>query len=312
MFAGKLLHGVVIGVVAALVVSFSPGAALADKTKHVLIIGIDGAMPDAVKAAKAPNLKALAADGAVSWDAFAGGVLGTPSRQNTASLASWNSILTGVWANKHKGARMLRGQPVPADYVSYPNIFQRLKSHEPTARSVCISNWPIITQVMAPGATFKARGEGDAKVVELAKKELAENTPTLMFLQLDEVDGAGHGNNYGPKIPKYIEAIEQVDKHVGELVAAVKARKTYANEEWLIIAVTDHGGTKDPKGPGGVHGGDSPQERKALIIVSGAAAKKGEVSPGPGITAAAPTALAFLGIKIAPQWNLDAQPFGLK
>ena len=60
----------------------------AEPSKHVLIIGIDGCMPDAILASKAPNLQKLAAEGAVTWDGFAGGMQGTPSEQNTASLVS--------------------------------------------------------------------------------------------------------------------------------------------------------------------------------------------------------------------------------
>jgi arylsulfatase A-like enzyme len=143
-------------------------------------------------------------------------------------------------------------------------------------------------------------------VVELAAKHLQEASPTVLFIQLDEVDGAGHGGGYGPAYPKYMAAVEEADKRVGELVAAVKKRKGFANEDWLFIVVSDHGG-KDK-----AHGLDSPEERKVFLIVSGPGARKDEVSPGLGIVAVAPTAMQYLGVKIRPEWNLDGEPFGLK
>jgi predicted AlkP superfamily pyrophosphatase or phosphodiesterase len=285
---------------------FSTGAP-AEKSRHVLIITVDGARADVVKSAKTPNMKALAAGGTVTWDGFAGGVLGTPTRQNTASLASYNSILTGVWANKHKATRMLKGRPLPPDHANYPCFFKRLKEANPKAYCSSIVNWPVInTQSMVPEADLKAKGKNDADVVQIASKHLQEANPDVLFIQLDETDGAGHGSGYSPDSPKYVEAIEKADKHVGDLVAAVKNRKTYANEDWLIIVLSDHGGK------GSTHGGDSPEERTIFIIVSGEQAKKQVVSPGPGIVAVAPTTMKFLGVQIKPEWGLEAQPFGLK
>ena len=306
---GSWLRLVVLVSLAAFVVScFSSAGFAAEKSRHVLIITVDGAMPAAVKVAKTPNIDALVKDGAVTWDGFAGGVLGTPTRQNTASLSSYNSILTGVWANKHQVYTYRRAKP---NHAQYPCFFKRVKEHKKDAHCSSIVNWQPINDRMAPEADHKAKGANDAKVVELAAKHLQEANPDVLFIQLDEVDGAGHGNGYSPKVPKYVEAIERADKYVGDIVTAVKNRKTYAQEDWLIIVLSDHGG-KD-KAAGGGHGGDTPGERTVFIIVSGEQAKKGAVvSPGPGIVAVVPTALHFLGVKIDPAWGLEAEPFGLK
>lgn len=290
---------IVPGCAVLLVAAASFGAATA-KRRHVMIIGLDGVMPDAVRAAKAPNLKKLADAGTVAWDGFAGGVLGTPSRQKTASLQSWNSILTGVWNNKHKG------QAGPPDHANFPCLFKRLKEANTNIYCSSVVNWSVInTQSMVPEADYKERGETDDKVVSLVTTHLMKEDPACIFVQLDQVDGAGHKSGYSTGAGAYLAAIEKADKQVGELVDAVHNRKNIANESWLFIVVTDHGGR------GKSHGGDSPQERKALIIVSGEGAVKREVSPGPGIVVAAPTALKYLGIDIRPEWNLDGQPFGL-
>ena len=126
-----------------------------------------------------------------------------------------------------------------------------------------------------------------------------------MFIHLDEVDHSGHGHGFAPRLPSYQAAVEQADQHVGEALAAVKSRKNYANEQWLVICVTDHGGLNK------AHGGQSPEERKTFLIVSGPGVKKGVVTPGPGIVAVTPTALKFLGVPIKPEWKLDGEPFGL-
>lgn len=288
--------------------------ALAAKSPRVLVIGIDGCMPDAVKAAKAPNMKALIAAGAVTWDGFSGGILGTPSRQNTKSMPSWNSILMGVWCDKHLSISYKKWRP---NHSAYPNMFQRLKTFKPDAKSASIVTWKEINvdYGMTPGADYQANGKDDEATVALATAHLTDANPDLVFVQLDQVDGAGEGNGFSPNSPAYMAAVEKADSQVGRIVDAVRKRKTYANEDWLIIVVTDHGGTYTKKEDGtarGGHGGDTPEERKAFIIVSGDHAKKGEVSPGPGIVAVAPTALRHLGLEIKPDWKLDAVPFGLK
>lgn len=294
-------------------------AAAAEKTRHVMVIGIDGCMPDAVQAAKAPNLKALVAAGTVTWDGFSGGVLGTPSRQNTKSMPSWNSVLMGVWCDKHLSISYKKWRP---NHGKYPNMFQRLKAFKPDAKTASIVTWKEINvdYGMTPGADYQANGKDDDATVGLAVAHLTETNPDLVFVQLDQVDGAGERTGFSPKSATYMEAVEKADAQVGQLVSAVRKRKTYAAEDWLVIVVTDHGGTyrvgQDPKTGketiNGSHGGDSAEERKIFVIVSGDAAVKGVVSPGPGLVVVAPTALQFLGATYKPEWDLDGKPFGLK
>jgi len=71
------------------------------KTKHALIVGIDGLRVDAFQQAMTPTLDDLIADGAVTYDAFAGGELGEATQQPTFSGGGWSSVLTGVWVDKH-------------------------------------------------------------------------------------------------------------------------------------------------------------------------------------------------------------------
>jgi hypothetical protein len=54
-----------------------------------------------------------------------------------------------------------------------------------------------------------------------------------------------------------------VDSAVGKVLNALYARPTYANEDWLILVITDHGGT------GFGHGANSNAERYIWWIASG-------------------------------------------
>ncbi|MEM8584653.1 MAG: LamG-like jellyroll fold domain-containing protein, partial [Bacteroidota bacterium] len=74
---------------------------------------------------------------------------------------------------------------------------------------------------------------------------------------------AGHSSGFSSAVPNYIQQIEEVDAHIGQIMAALTARSNYANEDWLIILTPDHGGI------GFSHGGGSTEERRMFAVVSG-------------------------------------------
>jgi arylsulfatase A-like enzyme len=92
------------------------------------------------------------------------------------------------------------------------------------------------------------------------------------------------------------------------LVAAMKGRKTFTDEDWLVIVVSDHGGKG--KGHGGGH--KSPEILNSFLIVSGAAAERGEFAEQTYLVDAPVTALSHLGVKLKEEWQLDGKPRGLK
>lgn len=272
--------------------------------KHTLIIGLDGTRPDCLKVAKAPHLAALIAAGAVTYDAYAGGIKGTPGEQPTVSGPGWSSILTGVWANKHN----VRDNSFKApNYTPYPHFFQRIKEARPNAVLSSIVHWAPIDQYItaASAAAFSLRAtEGtDAGVAQKAAAYLAASDPDVLFLHFDEVDHAGHAKGYGAAVPEYLAAIEQVDAHIGTVLRALSSRKGFAREDWLILLTTDHGGIN--KG----HGGQSPEERTIFIIAKGGGIEPREISPGPGHTAIPPTVMRHLGLTVDPAWGWDDQAF---
>lgn len=275
--------------------------AAAGPSKHVLIIGIDGVRSDALQAAGTPNLDALIAAGAVSYDAFAGGVLGTVSQAQSSSGPGWTSILTGVWADKH-GVKdnSFKGR----NFENYPHFYQRIREANPTATLASIVQWePIDSLIVAPASTdYRATGQA---VADKAVAYLAANDPVVLFLHFDDVDHAGHHSGFSTTNTEYLAAISQADQDVGKVLAAIHERPKHADEEWLVLVTTDHGGIQ--KG----HGGQSAVERTVFMIASGGGVTHRVISPGPGLTAIAPTVLTYLGIPINPAWGWESLPFGL-
>jgi arylsulfatase A-like enzyme len=90
---------------------------------------------------------------------------------------------------------------------------------------------------------------------------------------------------------------------IGELLDALRARPTYADEDWLLLITTDHGHK-----PGGNHGGATLEERSAYVIASGSDIPAGTVRDDVRHVDIAPSVLAHAGVKIDPAWELDGRP----
>jgi predicted AlkP superfamily pyrophosphatase or phosphodiesterase len=286
-------------------------SALAAKTRKVLFIGIDGCRFDAVKVAHTPNLDALMADGCFDADCQ---ILGARYQRNdTVSGPGWSSILTGVWADKHG---VHNNSFTGMNYVQFPHLFARLKEVHPDAFTASVVTWAPIEEHIVSAANIhlkfdpveKNYAPADAQAAQAVVKILAEEDPDILFLYIGQVDETGHANGFHPSVKKYVAAIEQADRHVGEVIEAVRARKTFPDEEWLVLVTSDHGG----RGTGHGGGHNVPEIRNSFLIVSGPAAKRGALDEDTYLVDAPATALGYLGAEAKPQWQLDGRVVGLK
>ena len=69
-----------------------------------------------------------------------------------------------------------------------------------------------------------------------------DNDTDLIFCILEGADHAGHTTGFGAYNPEYIKAIQDGDKYALAAIQHIEQRKTYDEEDWLIIVTTDHGG----------------------------------------------------------------------
>lgn len=288
----------------------------ASQPRKVLIIGIDGTRSDALQNANTPTIDGILTNSFFTYEAWHHGI--------TISGPSWSSILTGVEYTKH-GVK--DNSYANSLFNIYPYFTTRAKSCLPDLYCVQITQWAAMSDHVYNDSWNKKiivdDGAGDQTV---AKVQEEINNPDLdvLFAYFDEVDLAGHSSGFSPNNPKYIQAIESVDGHIGKILTALHNRINYANEQWIILLVTDHGGIFTG------HGGDTPVERKIWWI--GAGNRKGThqlknvQDPGsihvgiysPAIAAKSPgqcdialTALDHLlkgsPCGISTEWNLDGK-----
>lgn len=277
-----------------LIIAFSFGEIQAQN--KVIILGIDGCRPDALLAAHTPNLDALWKDGAYTFK--------SKTDDLSWSGVCWTSMLTGVWKDKHNVYSNDYKNPNVAEY---PHFFNLAKQQKPNMRTYSIANWAPIHKILQDGdATVMKHEETDDLVTRSAIKALETEDVDVMFVHLDDVDHAGHASGYALHNPEYLEAIELSDIRIGKIMRALKGRKNYANENWLILVSTDHGGS------GTNHGEAIPEHTTTFYIASGNDVKKGEIDKQVYITDIAVTALKHLNIDPKEEWKLDGHVSGLK
>lgn len=269
------------------------------KTNKVLVIGIDGARLDKIQANDAPALKQLMAQGMTS-----GSMIYANPMAESSSGPGWTTLATGVWPDKH-GVRdnTFSG----AQRATYPDFMTRLETADPSYSTFVDGTWGPFGSTSGGGPIFSAAtdvrisGGPDTTTVATAARIIAERGPDASYVIVDDVDHAGH--SYGADTPQYAAAIRTADAQVAQLLAAVRGRSTYAQENWLVMVTADHGHL-----PGGGHGGSDPTERQTFVIAAGAGIPAGSVRNDVRMVDVAATALDHEGVAINPAWNLDGRP----
>ena len=265
------------------------------KENKVLIIGIDGCRPDALLAANTPNLDALWKNGAYSFHAR--------TDELSSSGPCWTAMLTGVWHLKHK---VISNDYLQPDLKNYPHFFHRVREEKPDLLTYSLANWGPIHLILQEGdATYFASAGKDAKVAKQVVAILEKEDVDVMFVQLDEVDGAGHRHDYSVESENYLKAIEKNDRQVGMMVRALEQRPKLEKENWLILVSTDHGGSNYS------HGKNIPEHTTVFFIASGDSVAKGEIQGDVGVVDVAVTAMQHLGIPAKASWFLDGRVSGL-
>ena len=274
------------------------------RTPKVLLIGIDGVRPDVMADVSTPNLDALASEGLFIDDA----------RTTTPSVSgpAWSSMLTGVWPEKHG---VTNNEFTGKRYEEFPDFLTRIEQVRPDLSTAVIADWmPLMraeegipTVSDAVDVKHELDGyelgwvEADRRVASLAVEVLTRSDPDALFVYLGNPDETSHEHDSIGK--EYRAAIELADQHVGEIVAAVRARASFGGEDWLVLCSTDHG-----RRPDGGHGGDTPEEMTIFVLSNGAESATAPTPSHAVIVDVAVTALAHLGIVIQPEWELDGRP----
>jgi len=287
---------------------FSLALAQNHSERWVVIISIDGGKPSAIRRliaeGKLPNLKRLMEEG--SYTLTAQTVI--PSSTAPAHV----SMLTGI------------------DYPErFPDDEAIVKKNEPfdegRHRPVSVMTvFEIAKQAGFRTALFAGSGKRIKYVEKPNTLDVAEYLPSdderlkraiallgderkrphLLFLHLTETDHAGHKYGWGndplgiPPSPEYLQALQNIDRRIGQLVAELQRLNLWA--QTLLLITADHGGIDKN------HGGNSPDETTIPWLAAGGLARRSSelrLQRTIRVFDTAATALAALGLPVPDDWD---------
>lgn len=270
--------------------------------KRVLLIGVDGLRADAAAMLPLPNLHRLKQLGTHTFWA------NVQSSGTAVSGPGWASLLTGHEPEDHS----VDGNGDLKD-ISYDTVLKMVKDTFSGMKVAASVSWhPLINDFFdhQDSTTLDARhlADNDEDVTSQAEAWIESGEYDLIFVDLDECDGAGHGYGFDGYANQYSRAVEKMDARVGRLLDKVILNSQ--DVEYLIVLTTDHGGD------GTSHGPQNPQNRRIPFFVA-----SNSPSVAIGTTPAEdtgshmdllPTVMHFLGGVDAVPPGLDGQVFGFK
>lgn len=286
-------------------------AAQADD-RRVLIIGVDGLRADAMEQADTPHIDSLYRNGA-------GYYCRGYNECNTVSFPNWTSVLHGVHRDRH-GIHN-NNQAPGKDFSAYPNVFARLKRHNPALNTAAVYTWDnlvnnfknpdgvdynVLHNMLNPAGVEGVDWQSDDKAAAAMADHLTRGNPHAAYLYLGMPDIIGHRGGFFPTIDRYMRQIETTDLNIGRVLTALRNRPAVksGDEKWLIVLTTDHGGMEN-------HVTNEYKIREIPFIVHGPGVFS-ETSPlQPRNVDVVRTVLTFMGVPPENQQDLDGHARGV-
>jgi len=241
--------------------------------KKVLFMGFDGYRADALKPImEDPNsaIMYIKSQGGL-YHTYSGGISGE-CEQPTSTAPSWCSMLTGGWKALHgvenngfekNDAETFLTTLAKAGHagsftiswrehlgLTYrPDVALAIREGLPIEYKYCVDDSDTYYQVLK----YLAHPAG--------KEKTAQEDPDVVFFTFEFTDHNGHLYGFGNN-NNYTQGALDANFFGKKVIDTIESRSTYAQEDWLIIITTDHGGT------GHAHGGQSQMERQTWLATN--------------------------------------------
>ncbi|WP_214227367.1 alkaline phosphatase family protein [Pedobacter sp. B4-66] len=213
--------------------TYTDSVSIAFGNPKVLLLIADGARGISVRDARTPVISSLLRNSIYSWNSLA-------DDENPESGTNWTDLLTGVKASKHG---VIGDDFSKSQFQDYPLIFSRIKAAKPNAKIVSFAATPMFSEKLNAGVDVSETPGNDEGVKAGIVNSLKTDTASFIVGQFKEIGEAGAEHGYDVSKPQYKAAIQRFDTEVGEMLEALKSRPNYANESWLVVVVSNNGGS---------------------------------------------------------------------
>jgi hypothetical protein len=213
--------------------------------RKVIVVSIDGLAGTELKAIAPPAIEDLKKTGKYTFEVLNG--------EQANDVASWATMATGVSYSKHliKKDDFLpspkeNSHDAPAVFRNVLDYILQYKS----LQTAIVTPWPNLRNYLRL-ADFAPVVSTDLAVKDSVINILNKQTQIgALMVNFRDVEAAGDNGGFVASNANYKNAVLKADEYLGNIVTAIKARKSYSNEDWLIVVTTNHGGSNNNPLPG--------------------------------------------------------------
>ena len=245
------------------------------KKKKAIVLGYDGCRTDMLfffdKIERGAAKYLLKKDGHAIFTYAGGTPYPQPIAHETDTGPGWGAILTGLQpaengvyyngAVKDVAPRSSVLAFAEDKLVDRSAFYVSWAGHFTAEESTYRAEKEYAAEKGIPACYVRAENDGGTLANALHDVQ-REDCSDYIFTIFEYPDIYGHGHGFSPGVEEYMNAFRLSEKAGMALVEAIMSRKTYAEEDWLILVTPDHGGI------GRGHGGPTPEERITFIVAN--------------------------------------------
>lgn len=206
----------------------------ASGSSKVLYIIADGVLGKTMQDLDLPNFRVIARNSLHTYGSLADYKSNTFTKES--GLAN---LLTGVTNDKHK---VVGNDFTQANLEQYPSILSRINSKASSYTSATFTANESLSSSLFKDADKKVLAANDDEVITKTTEELLNGNSDFIVANLQEIYTVGLSNSFASDNAEYVAALKKFDQSVGALINTLKQRKTYAQENWLVIITSSIGG----------------------------------------------------------------------
>lgn len=213
---------------------------LTTKQRKVLVISIDGLSGEELQAIAPPTIMSLQKNSKYSFK----------TNPTVSDAGGWASMMTGTSHSKHQTSndsfeRTEDGSNHDHDaIVVYRNVLDYVTQYKAVTTAM-VTPWASLRHFMRI-ADFAPIVTSDVAVKDSTLQILDKQFGLgAVFVNFKDAEVAGEAGGYvSATNANYKNAVLKADEYVAALVEGLKKRKNYANEDWLVVITTSHGGSR--------------------------------------------------------------------